>query len=85
MNKFIMKKILLSANCCTINIHMAKAKKDDWDDIEWKQGLFIKIIVCVALKYTFTIWVLKFYDETYTLMYFGYKKGTQQKEPQKIV
>lgn len=32
-----------------------------------KQGLFIKIIVCVVLKYTSTIWVLEFYDETYTL------------------
>lgn len=33
-----------------------------------KQGLFIEIIVCVVLKYTSTIWVLEFYDETlYTL------------------
>lgn len=32
-----------------------------------KQGLCIKIIVCVVLKYTSTIWVLEFYDETYTL------------------
>jgi len=44
-----------------------------------KQGLFIKIIVCVVLKYTSTIWVLKFYDETYTqrlgLNKFCYKKG----------
>lgn len=45
-----------------------------------KDVFFIKLIVCVVPKYTFTIWVLDFYDETYI---FVEKKGTQ-KEPQKV-